>query len=248
MASKSETGHAKNAANFELLLTYVSSLGTAYNPARAALKLPAMQTQLTSAKNSISAINAAYPAYANATAAREAAFAPLSKLVTRVGNALKATDASDQVIENAYSFVRKLQGRRASVKKTNGAATDPLAAADEPKTISTSRMSYDSRLDNFDKLIKLLAAIPQYAPNEADLKITALNTVYNDLKAKNLAVINAEAPLINARIARNSVFYTEKTGVVDVSLDVKLYIKSIYGATSEQYKAVSGLKFNKYKQ
>ncbi|NTU50653.1 MAG: hypothetical protein HGA87_07270 [Desulfobulbaceae bacterium] len=248
MASTSETGHAKNAANFELLLTYVSSLGTAYNPTKAALKLAAMQTQLTSAKNSITAINAAYPAYANATAAREAAFAPLSKLVTRIGNALKATDASNQVIDNANTIIRKLQGRRATQKSATEPPVNPEATATEPKTVSASQMGYDNRLDNFDKLVKLLASIPQYAPNEADLKVAALTTLYNDLKAKNLAVITTEAPLINARIARNGIFYTDNTGVVDISTDVKLYIKSIYGATSEQYKAISGLKFNKYRR
>ena len=107
-------------------------------------------------------------------------------------------------------------------------------------------MSYDSRLDNFDKLIKLLSSVAAYAPNEADLKITALTALYTDLKAKNLAVINAETPLNNARIARNDVMYKDNTGLVDVATDVKTYIKSVYGATSPQYKTVSSLKFTKY--
>jgi hypothetical protein len=37
--------------------------------------------------------------------------------------------------------------------------------------------------------------------------------------------------------------YNELTGLVDISFDVKLYVKSVFGATSPQYKAISGLKF-----
>ena len=107
-------------------------------------------------------------------------------------------------------------------------------------------MSYDSRLDNFDKLIKLLSSVPAYAPNEADLKIAALTALYTDLKAKNLAVLNAEIPLNNARISRNDILYKENIGLVDVASDVKTYIKSVFGATSPQYKAVSTLKFTNY--
>ena len=111
--------------------------------------------------------------------------------------------------------------------------------------ISSSQMSYDNRLDNLDKLIKLLSSIPLYAPNEAELKIAALTTYYNDLKAKNAAVIATSAPLSNARITRNDIMYKDTTGLCDIAIDVKSYIKSLYGASSPQYKQISGLKFTK---
>lgn len=81
MASTSETGHAKNAANFDDLISFVTGYGTAYNPSKATIKLTALQTLSTSAKTAINAVNAALPAYSNAVAAREAAFEPLSKLI-----------------------------------------------------------------------------------------------------------------------------------------------------------------------
>lgn len=104
-------------------------------------------------------------------------------------------------------------------------------------------MSYDSRLDNFDKLIKLLASVTLYVPNEADLKVSALIALYNDLLAKNSAVVAASTPLSNARILRNEVLYKASTGLVDITLDTKTYIKSLYGATSPQYRQVSKLEF-----
>lgn len=241
--SRSESGHAKNVANFDTLITYVASYGTVYNPSKTTLKLPALQALATTAKMVINAVNAAHPAYSNAVAARETAFALLSKLTTRVMNALRATDTSESVDENARALVRKIQGVRATPKKTDEENLALKAEGKETAEVSSSQMSYDSRLDNFDKLIKLLSSIALYAPNEADLKIAALTAVYNDLKAKNTAVIAATAPLSNARIARNDVLYKPVSGLYDIAIDTKTYIKSVFGATSPQYNQVKGLLF-----
>jgi len=247
MASTIETGHAKNVANFEKLVSYCTGYGTTYNPPKATIKLTALTTLATNSKNAINAVNAALPAYSNAVSAREAAFQPLSKLVTRIMNALKAADTTQQVDESAQTLVRKLQGRRASAKLTEEEKKVMAGQGKEQKEISASQLSYDSRLDNFDKLIKLLTSITQYAPNEADLKVTALTTLLTDLKAKNTAVITATTPLSNARISRNDILYKELSGLVDIAQDVKSYVKSVFGATSPQYKQVSGLEFKRYK-
>lgn len=246
MASTTEQGHNRNAANFDKLIINCTSYGITYNPNKAALKIVAMQAQATAAKNSLTTVNALTPAYKNAVSARVAAFKPFDKLITRVNNALKASDTTQEVDDSAKTIVRKLQGRRATAKATEEEKKIASDAGKEIVEISTSQMSYDSRLDNFDKLIKLLSSVSQYAPNEVDLKITALTALYTDLKAKNLAVINAETPLNNARIARNDVMYKDNVGLVDVAADVKTYIKSVFGATSPQYKTVSSLKFTKY--
>jgi hypothetical protein len=241
--SRSESGHAKNVANFDTLITYVLGYGTTYNPSKPSLKLAALQALSTSAKGTINGVNAALPAYSNAVAARETAFAPLSKLTTRVMNALRATDTTESVDENARTLVRKIQGVRATPKKSEEEKMALKAEGKEVSEVSSSQMSYDNRLDNLDKLIKLVSSIALYAPNEADLKVAALTALYTDLKAKNTAVIAATAPLSNARIARNDVLYKPLTGLYDIAIDAKTYIKSVFGATSPQYKQVKGLLF-----
>lgn len=246
MASTSETGHAKNVANFEKLIAETSAFGETFNPSKATLKLTALNTQLATAKAAIAAVNSAEPAYKNAVSARDAAFAPLGKLITRINNALKASDTTVQEDESALTLVRKLQGRRATAKKTEDEKKALAAEGKEVVEISSSQMSFDSRLDNFDKLIKLLSSIPAYAPNEKELKVEALTALYNDLKAKNMAVINAETPLSTARIARNEILYKQNAGIVDITVDVKNYVKSVFGATSPQYKLISNLKFTNY--
>lgn len=245
MASISETGHAKNVANFGQLSSFAGSYGSAYNPSKESIKLSALQFLLALAKSAIDAVNAAIPAYTNAVAAREAAFAPLSKLITRVLNSLRATDTTSQVDESARTFARKIQGVRATPKKKTGEENSVSSSEKEAIEISSSQMSYDSRLDNFDKLIKLLASVTLYTPNEADLKVSALSSLYNELKTKNTDVVTAAIPLSNARISRNDVLYKDLTGLVDLASDVKTYIKSVFGARSSQYDQVSSLKFTR---
>jgi hypothetical protein len=243
MASITETGHAKNVANLDELISSVLGYGTAYNPSKASIKVEALQTLSVNAKNAIGGVNAAFPAYSNAVAAREAAFAPVSKLVTRVLNALKATDTTDQVDDSAKTLARKIQGKRATAKKTEAEKKAEADAGKETIEISSSQMSYNSRMDNLDKLIKLLASVTLYAPNEEDLKVTSLADLYNDLKIKNIAVVNTAVPLNNARISRNEILYKEHTGLIDIATDTKTYIKSVFGATSPQFKQVSKLQF-----
>lgn len=243
MASTSETGHAKNVANFDELISFVTGYRETYNPSKATIKLDALKALSDHAKNSINAVSSMEPAYKSAVAAREVVFIPLSKLTTRIMNSIKATDTTVQVDENARTLVRKIQGVRATAKKTEDEKKALAEKGKEVVEISTSQMSYDSRLDNFFKLIQLLSSVPEYNPNETELKIEHLNTILDDLKAKNAAVVESYIPLSNARISRNNLLYKENTGLYDVALDVKNYIKSVFGATSPQYKQVSKIKF-----
>jgi hypothetical protein len=245
MASTSETGHAKNVANFEDLISFCTGYGTTYNPSNAAIKLPALNTLFTSAKNSLSTINTTLPPWKMAINAREIAFIPLSKLTTRLINALDASSVTRQIVADAKTYARKIQGKRAS-EKLPTVADDPATPVDEShKSISASQMSFDNRIESLDKLIQLLSSQTAYTPNEADLKVSALTTLIADMRTKNTAVINAYTPLSNTRIARNNILYATGTGLVDIAGEVKKYVKSVYGATSPQYKQVSGLQFTK---
>jgi hypothetical protein len=62
-----------------------------------------------------------------------------------------------------------LQGRRATPKMTEEKKQAALAAGKEIVEVSSSQMSIDSQLENFDKLIKLLVSISEYATNESEL-------------------------------------------------------------------------------
>ena len=243
MASISETGHANNVANLESLITSATAFGTSYNPSKESIKLPALKSLLSTSKESLNAVNIAQSAYSNAVAAREAAFEPFSKLITRVNNALKASDTTVQVDESAQTIVRKLQGKRASAKLTDEEKKALEAEGKEVNQISAAQLSYDSKLENLDKLIMLLTSVPLYNPNEEDLKVESLKTLYDGFKTLNNDVLTATIQLSNARISRNDILYKPLTGLVDIAFDAKVYIKSVFGATSPQFKQVSKLNF-----
>ena len=243
MASTSETGHAKNVANFEELVTLCKGYGPTYNPANPNLVTTALDTLLSNAKSSLSALNATLPQWINAVNQRENLFKPLSELTTRIISALAASGASKQIVNDAKAIARKLKGMRASSKSNTTADTENTETA--PKTISASQMSYDSRVENFDKLVKLLELQPEYAPNESDLAIAGLNTLLTQMRDANTNTINTYSSVSSARLNRNNILYNEDTGLVQIAANVKLYVKSIFGATSPEYKQVARIKFRK---
>lgn len=246
MASTSEKGHAKNLFQFDDLLNYVAGYGTVYNPAKALIKASALTALATSARTALTNCNTALAAFTTAKNTRKLAFEPLNKLTTRVLSSIKASDTSSLTDESVNSLVRKMQGRRASAKKTDEEIAAAKAEGIETKEHSSSQMSFENRLENFDKLIKLLANTPAYAPNEEDLKVTALTTLYNNLRTTVTATAAAYAVLKNARIDRNEIFYSENTGLVAVAAEVKLYVKSIFGSSSPKFKEISKIRFVNY--
>ena len=241
MPSTSEVGHAKNVANFADLIAYCTAYGTTYNPSKTALQLPSLNTLLTSAQTEIANVTTAKNAFDTVTGDRQVAFEPLKSLATKVFNFISVTEATDQTIADAKTINNRLQGRRAETIKEIPAPEGGTT----PNTVSVSRQSYDSLTENFSALIDLVSSIPSYTPNEAELTAASLTTFHGNLQTANTNVINAEVAYSNARISRDNTLYADNTGLVDVASDVKKYVKAIFGATSPQYKQVSGIKFTK---
>ena len=244
MSKTYETGHAKNVANFEDLISFCTGYGAAYNPSRQSILLPALQTKHADGKAALAAVNAALPASTNAINQREIAFQPLAKLMSRVTSAVAASELSPQSVDDVKTIVRKLQGRRATPKKADTPDNPDTPENESSKSHSASQMSYDSRIENLDKLVQFLGSMPGYMPNETDLAVAGLTTLLNNLKATNTAAINAYTPVSNSRLSRNEVLYNEATGIVTLAGYVKAYVKSLYGISSPQYKQISTLKFS----
>ena len=245
MSSTSEVGHAKNVANFQDLITYCTAYGTTYNPSKIALQLTSLNNLYSDAQTEISSVATAKNTFDTVTGDRQLAFEPLKPLATKIFNALSVTDATEQTLADAKTINNKLQGKRA---KTGTENPNPENGNPPNNTVSVSRQSYDSLTENFSSLIDLVSSVPSYTPNETDLSITSLTTFRDNLQTANTNVITAEVAYSNARISRDNQLYSKDTGLVDVAMDVKNYVKSIFGATSPQYKQVSGIKFTKPKK
>ena len=124
MASTSETGHAINVANFEELISYCIGYGGSYNPVKLALQIVAMQGLRTTAQGNIQNVNAFAVALINVINARQLAFEPLKALATRIVNALDATNATNELVKDAKTINRKIQGER-KTKATNPTTPTP---------------------------------------------------------------------------------------------------------------------------
>jgi hypothetical protein len=236
MSSTSETGHAKNVANFETEISFCTAYSAAYNPSKESLTIPALNELLSKSRNALLEVTNAKNVYDLAVNQRQIEFTTLKPLATRVINALDASGAPKQTLEDAKSINRKIQGVRSTPKSGQD---------EEKKTISTSQQSYDSLLENFSKLVELVIAEPAYAPNESELMMASLHTCIDRLRTANTNVINSYTVYSNAMISRDAVLYAIDTGLVDIALDVKKYVKSVFGATSPQYKQVSKLEFTR---
>ena len=242
MASTSETGHAKNVANFQDLIEFVAGFRTTYNPSKNSLKLPQLIALKASAESNLTDVITKNTNYNNKVNERITAFNGLKAYSTRLVNALQTTNATPETVGNAKTFNRKLQGKKASTTQTPTDSNTPA-----PKTISTSQQSYDQLIQHLAGLNSVLNAETSYTPNETDLQVATIQTKIADLTAKNTAVATAYASISNSRIARNETLYSANTGLVETANEVKKYIKSVFGSSSPQFAQVKGIEFKKPK-
>lgn len=241
-----ETGHAKNVANFQELIAFCEGYDTAYNPNKDSLKLGNLKTLLENARAELDKVIAKVTDFNNAITVRQNVFADIKPLCTKIVNAFAVTDAPPQSVADAKALNKKMQGTSTS-KKTITPTTNDLDTTPDTKTISTSQQSYDSVTEHLAKLISLLSAEPSYKPNETDLQLVSLTALLeamkNSIKNANTVYTNVS----NARIARNEVLYKTDMGLYDTAMSIKKYVKSVFGSASPQFKQVTGIKFTKGK-
>ena len=245
MTKISETGHAKNMENFRKLNDHIISFGTKYAPTDARLQLANVATVLQAADAALISLNGANPPFLQAVSRREAAFAGVPQLASRALAIAETLHLDATTIKALKELVRKLYGRRATPKKIVPENPDTEVAEKEHKYISVSQLSFDQRTEHFSQFIDILKAEPVYQPAEQDLSIAGLSARLDEMRASNEAVTQAGIYLAGARNNRNAMLYAPYTGLVDVALDVKKYVKAAFGATSDEYAAIKKLEFRR---
>ncbi len=239
MAKISEVGHAKNVANFNILVTFAEGYGAAFNPSKAQLKMPALKTAFDAAEAALDMVIQRNVSFNKAVNERSIAFGNIKVFATRVFSALRATDATAQLIEDAQGALRKIRGQRA-VKLV---VTDP--AAEPSKSHSISQLSFDLMIQHTATLFAIVSSEASYDPTEADLTVAALSNRLADLVAKNQQVASAYTDVSNARIERDKLLYQPLSGLVDIAASVKSYVKSLFGNKAAEYKQISGINFRR---
>lgn len=238
--STSEVGHAKNITAFQELIAICKGFGATYNPVKESLKITELEKLLTTTTEKFNQFKTQKTAFDLATQQRKETFADIRPLTTKVSNAFAVSGADANAVAALKNTAKKLHGTTTNkvIDKTSTKSTEPA-----PNKISTSQQSYDRLADHFANIIVALEAQPIYKPNEEELKLTTLKQKLEDLQAKNTALLTAYTAYTNARIERDQALYNPLTGLVQTAKEVKLYVKSVFGTTSPQYKQLSGLAF-----
>ncbi|MCD6020282.1 MAG: hypothetical protein K0S53_3403 [Bacteroidetes bacterium] len=262
---KSESSHANNVANFEDLYSFCQGFGGNYNPSTNSIMLNQLNQLQNSALLCMSNVSATKAQYQVAKDNYKIAFLPLKDIVTKAMAALQSSGASKQIISNAKSLENKIKGRYKKLTKADAGKTiEPPEGSEQANTNnnlnageasaepikkrrhSRAQQDDDNLIANFSNLIQLLSLVPTYAPNEVELSINGLNTFLATMKSTNSLLINAYTSYSNELTARNQTLYMDNTGLVAIAAKVKLYVKSVYGLRSPQYKKVAALKFKKF--
>jgi hypothetical protein len=240
-----QAGHEQNVVNLGLMISRVNAFQAGYVPSRVDFTIPNLVGLKTSGETVINSWILAEDVQKNSISARTLVFIDFDGIVTRSINALRISGASEKTIEQAEAIVRELRSEKASGGPTKEEIAAAKAKGEELKHNVLHNSTFDSKVENFKKYVQFVGLEPAYNPNEADITITALNNKLLAIKTANENFNNTESALNVARMARNTVLYTKNTGLVDIALGVKLYVKSAFGATSPEYKSISDIQFTK---
>lgn len=242
MASNSETGHVINNANFKKMIDFCTAYGVPYNPTNVRIILANMTTLWTTADTAQTTLTAALQNSRIPINNRRALFRPFDKLITRVNNVFQGMDMDKDLKKSVKSLADEIRGTKKNALPPEGVE----GHINDPAGISESHQSYVQKTSHFKGLIELLTTAG-YAPNETDINLGALTNLYDSMKAANDNIGTIIAPVKNAMAKRDHALYDENTGIFDVQKECKKYVKGVFGATSEEAKQVTRLKFTEKK-
>ena len=258
MKKSNDSGHVKNSAQFNEAVEYVSNIGVNYNPSNIQIQLSTLQTISAEIKVVLDGMAKVEPIYKEAIYNRQNVFNNLDQFTSKALNALSSCDVDYKILSEAKSISKKILGSSKPKKKGEPPPEDlevimnAVTETDESgiteevtnkRTNSTSQRGFDRRSNNFTKFCFLLSSIPEYIPNETELQISELNIFQQKVADTNKLAVKAINLMTDARIARDTLFYTRKNNAYETFKKIKSYVKSIYGASAPQSRAVSKLSF-----
>lgn len=236
--SNSEVGHIKNLENYNDFIIYSQSLEPRYNPTRQQITIVGMQTHHNKATGANEKLRLARYELAVVINTRQDKFKAYKKKATRMHNALIAATSDQLIIDDFVTVNKKIQGRLSMPKTIENQTNQEIMRA-----ISNSQQSIDQIIDHFADAVQVLELVPDYNPNEADLKIPELKVYITELKEANIAVVHKFITYSKALDIRDELFYHPETGIVKTAKIAKAYIKSVYGTTSPEYKFANAIQF-----
>ena len=115
--------------------------------------------------------------------------------------------------------------------------------ADLPDSRSVLQLAYESRYDNFSKLIIALETSEKYVSNEPDLTLDALKNYLQLLANANQATTLASKAWTDKIAERNKIITSEVDSIFSDVADIKMQLKSMKNISKEQLKEINKFKF-----
>lgn len=224
--------------NFEKLLVFCNTHSAVYKPSKESLQMTALNSLLTQAKQTLKAVNGARITYENSLSAREKKLAELPRLAGRVVEALRASGASAEVLNDAAQLRNRITGAR--TRKLIQPASDGAPPVSVVKVYGISQQDIASRIENFERLVLRLASEASYQPAEEVLQTSTLQALVRQLRSLQRNVINAYTLLKNVTRTQNSLLY-DREGLYEHYIWVKAYISSLFGKGSAELKEIQQL-------
>jgi len=248
--STSEKGHAKVTANFSRLITIAKRNSKVYKPANAKLKIPALETANAQGEQLVNNVSPNEKVYSVSVGKRHVVFDTIETNATGAYSSLDSLDGVDENLKKkAFTSLKKLKGTNKAASTTTAAASvaaDPSgAAAPSRKKHSVSQQSFDMKLKNFREFIDVLKLIPEYDPEEDELKIASLVALLDSATSINKKVDYDYSPYATALNLRDVFLYFKETGLVDLSKKLKSYIKSVKDISATDKEEAKGIPFSK---
>lgn len=239
MASKFETGHFKNLSNFGTLLTYLSSQPT-YAPDADELKLPQLQDFLTQMEQATNQLITDAQAAQQLINYRQQTFEQARKLAKKIMLYLESNSTDEAAIKDVRTHYNEMQSKRVTKVQTvneDGSTSE--------KSYSSNRLSYTSMAEHFQNMVARLKTVPGYAPSDNTIKIDTLEDHSAALHTANNDIASSLVTVTNTRNTRDQLMYSKNTGLVDLALRIKNYLKYKYGTQSDQYHFANSLKYTR---
>jgi hypothetical protein len=241
MASNSETGHAVNSSNFIEKVNVVKRYSD-YKPSNALIMIEALNPIRETLLSAVDLVSSTYNAFSTAVTNRSVGYDKMDKYIARIMGILKSSSVGAADMKIAESLVKKYRSVRVSeVPETPTSGT-------ETKTISKSEQGYIKKLSHFREFIVLLKGVAKYAPNEADLKVTALETFATSVDNLNTDRNKKEGEWKGAIDARNKLLYEGETSAHALSSLMLAYAKGAFGTSSLIYKELMQYPVRTYKR
>lgn len=232
MPSTSERTFGQRYTKARDLIEYLKAV-PAYAPGNPDLEVAAFDTFVTSVDTANNSVASQTSALQTARDARLVLFKGPEGLIKRASqirdyiSAIEAKGKNSVEFKKVQKIVMRMRGIRLSKKKV---ATE--AGATDPKSLSTSEVSFGSMLSAGKEVLQIIKGLAAYAPSNTLITTANFTTFIAQLDAKNSEIADKLTDWDNAIELRADLYDTLKDRVSKI----KSALAGQYGRQSNEYK------------